>query len=362
MPSAAPEVTAARAAATVPPHRAWLRELVQLLFRSFPFHTEPGLRVFGTPGRSAPVFVTCNFDHTVRMVSRVLGRYDCYLLVAPTGGMNVWCASAGGHFGTDEVEAAIRLSNIEDFVDHHRLVLPRLAAPGVDTKELRRRTGWRAVFGPIEIGDLPAWLEGEFPHLVPDQVRFPARRRAAMGVGAALWPAGLIGFPAGLIEGWQTGLLAAVLGYLLSVLFALAYPYLPAEPGLRQAAALGGLLGAAAAGGAVVSGGAVAGPVFWGIALAALGLLIGLDFPSWSPTDVCKQQLLCFLYPATLAPAGFLPTVDEPACIDGCDICVRICPKGALTLNERSKAELIDPADCLSCYACVQQCPVDAIS
>lgn len=363
MPPAATRLTVTAAAAEgAPPRRAWLRDLVQLLFRSFPFQTEPGLRAFGRPSRLSPVFVTCNFDYTVRRVSRVLSRYDCYLLVAPTGGMNVWCASAGGHFGTDELEAAIRLSGIDDLVDHHQLVLPRLSAPGVDTKELRRRTGWRAVFGPIEIDDLPAWLDDRFPHLVPDQVRFPALRRVAMGTGAGLWPAGLIGLPAGLIAGWQAGLLAAALGYLLSVLFALAYPYLPGAPGLPHAIPLGVLLGAGAAGGAWASDAGVAAMVLWGIALAVLGLLIAMDFPSWSPTDVCKQQLLCFLYPATLAPAGFLPTVDEPACIDGCDICVRICPKGALMLNEASKATLTDAADCLSCYACVQQCPVDAIS
>lgn len=340
----------------------WAREAVQLLFRSFPFQTDVGLRTFGNPDRSSPVFVTCNFDHTVRRVSAVLRRYDCYLLVAPTGGMNVWCASAGGHFGTDEVEAAIRLSGIDDLTDHHRLVLPRLAAPGVDAKEVRRRTGWRVVFGPIEIDDLPAWLEERFPHLVADQVRFPAPRRIAMGVGAALWPAGLVGVPATFVGGWRAGLLTVALGYLLSVLFALCYPYLPGQPGLPHAVPLGAALGAAAAGAVWLDGGRVLPMVLWGVALAAMGVLIALDFPSWSPTDVCKQQLLCFLYPATLAPPGFLPTVDEPTCIDGCDICVKICPKGALTLNEASKATLTDPADCLSCYACVQQCPVEAIS
>ena len=124
----------------------------------------------------------------------------------------------------------------------------------------------------------------------------------------------------------------------------------------------GVLLGVGAAALVWGSGGAVFDIVFWAITLALMGILIGLDFPSWSPTDVCKQQLLCFLYPATLAPAGFLPTVDEPACIDGCDICVKICPKGAMTLQDNHKATLLDPDGCLSCYACVQQCPVDAIS
>ena len=339
-----------------------LRSAAQLVFRSFPFPTEPGLRIFGNPDRSSPVFVTSNFEHTVRVVSRVLRDLDCYLLVAPTGGVNVWCASAGGHFGADEIEAAIKLSGIDDLVDHHRLILPRLSAPGVDTKAVRSRTGWRVVFGPIEVEDLPDWLQESFPRLVADVVSFPVRRRIEMGVGAGLWPAVLLGVPGALIAGWQAGLITAALAYLVSIAFALAYPRLPTAPGLPQAIPLAALLGlAAAAAGWGVAGGVFA-PVFWGADLAAMGLLIGLDFPSWSPTDVCKQQLLCFLYPATLAPPGFLPVVDEPTCIDGCDICVKVCPKGAMSLKDNDKATLFDPAGCLSCYACVQQCPVDAIS
>jgi NAD-dependent dihydropyrimidine dehydrogenase PreA subunit len=339
-----------------------LRNAAQLIFRSFPFPAEPGLRVFGNPDRSSPVFVTCNFDYTVRLVSRVLRGIDCYLLVAPTGGVNVWCASAGGHFGVDEVEAAIKLSGIDQLVDHHRLVLPRLAAPGVNPKEVRSRTGWRVVFGPIEIDDLPGWLDDSFPRLVADEVTFGVRRRVEMGVGAGLWPAGLLGIPAALIAGWPAGLITVGLAYLISVLFALAYPRAPLAPGLPQALPLGGILATAGVAAAWTTGGGIFEMLFWGIALAVMGVLIGLDFPSWSPTDVCKQQLLCFLYPATLAPPGFLPVVNEETCIDGCDICVKICPKGALTLNDHAKATLPDPADCLSCYACVQQCPVDAIS
>lgn len=339
-----------------------VRSTGQLVFRSFPFPCEPGLRTFGTPDRKSPVFVTCNFDHTVRLVSRVLRGYDCYLLVAPTGGMNVWCASAGGHFGTDEVEAAIKLSDIGSLVDHHRLILPRLASPGVDPAEVRRRTGWGVSFGPIDIGDLPAWLAKGTRALTPDRVSFPLSTRVEMGIGAALWPAVLLGIPTALLGGWKAGVLTVALAYALSVAFAVGYPYFPLEPGLPQAFPTALLLGAGAALVAVAMGAGLLSVVLWGVALALMGLLIATDFPSWSPTDVCKQKLLCFLYPATLAPSGFLPVIDEPTCIDSCNVCVNVCPKGALVLNEASKATLIDPAGCISCYACVQQCPVDAIS
>lgn len=337
------------------------KDLAELTFRSFPFPIEPGLRRFGTPGRDAPVYLTCNFDYTVRLVSRVLADYDCYLLVAPTQGMNVWCASAGGHFGADEVEAAIKLSGIEKLVDHRRLILPRLATPGVNRRDVRHRTGWRVLFGPIEIAELPTWLEGSFPRLIPDRASFPLRRRVEMAVGAGLWPAAMFGVPTALVAGRRQGAAVGVLAYLSSAVFGVAYPLLPVEPGFPQAVPFGALLAAASSALGWRGKAAPRTMVLRATLFAAMGILIGLDFPSWTPTDACKEQLLCFLYPATLAPPGFLPEIDMQTCT-GCDICVKVCPKGALSLDENRKAVLSDVDACMSCYACAQQCPVDAIS
>jgi CO dehydrogenase/acetyl-CoA synthase gamma subunit (corrinoid Fe-S protein) len=77
--------------------------LAQTMFRFFPFPTETGLRVIGEPGPEAPVFLTCNFDLTVRRVTRALRELDCYLLVAPSKGINVWCSAAGGMFNAHSV-------------------------------------------------------------------------------------------------------------------------------------------------------------------------------------------------------------------------------------------------------------------
>ena len=48
----------------------WLMTVIQTVFRLFPFSTKTGLRTIGNPGRDAPVLITCNFDLTVRALSR----------------------------------------------------------------------------------------------------------------------------------------------------------------------------------------------------------------------------------------------------------------------------------------------------
>ena len=65
------------------------RTAIGTLFRLLPLPVEPGLRVFGHPNEKSPVFVTANFDLSVKRLTRYLKDLDCYLLVAPTGGINV---------------------------------------------------------------------------------------------------------------------------------------------------------------------------------------------------------------------------------------------------------------------------------
>jgi len=52
--------------------------------------------------------------------------------------------------------------------------------------------------------------------------------------------------------------------------------------------------------------------------------------------------------------------VDEDKCI-GCGICARICPYGAIKIHKRSKKALICDL-CGGAPECVKRCPVNAIS
>lgn len=50
--------------------------------------------------------------------------------------------------------------------------------------------------------------------------------------------------------------------------------------------------------------------------------------------------------------------VDEETCI-ACGACVDTCPVEAITMNEKAK---VNPDTCTECGTCVDECPVDAIS
>ena len=68
-------------------------EMLQTAFRLVPWPTQPGLRRVGAPGPFSPVIVTGNYDLTVRRVTRALRGVDAWLVVAPSGGINVGCAA-----------------------------------------------------------------------------------------------------------------------------------------------------------------------------------------------------------------------------------------------------------------------------
>lgn len=52
--------------------------------------------------------------------------------------------------------------------------------------------------------------------------------------------------------------------------------------------------------------------------------------------------------------------IDEEKCT-GCGICVDTCPLDTLRLNEKEKAYIAYPEDCMTCYLCEMSCAFDAI-
>ncbi len=143
------------------------------------YRIAPGLYALGEPDAQSPVIVTCNYKLTFDILRRDLAGHSCWLLVIETYGINVWCAAGKRSFSTAEVAARVRATGLERIVEHRRLVLPQLAAPGVAARKLRGLCGFGAVFGPVRSRDLPAFLGAGF-------TAEPSMRRAEFPLGERL--------------------------------------------------------------------------------------------------------------------------------------------------------------------------------
>jgi len=219
---------------------------IRLGYHRMDHKVEPGLYELGAPDRSSPVFVTSNYKLSFDALRSSLRETPSYLLVLDTKGINVWCAAGKGTFGTDEIEERIRAVGLKEVVDHRRLVLPQLGAPGVCAHEVKRRTGFTVEYGPVRAEDLPAYMAAGKATPEMRQVRFNLRDRAVLVPvemkNYLLW-AVLAAILASLLLGWA-GLAAVVVLFLTgTVLFPLLLPVLP----VKAFSAKGFILGAAVA-------------------------------------------------------------------------------------------------------------------
>lgn len=123
------------------------------------YKVDPGLYAVGTPAQDSPVLVTANYKMSFDALRKHLGGLSAWILVLDTQGINVWCAAGKGTFGTDELVARLASSGLDRIVSHRNLVLPQLGAPGIAMHEVRKRSGFKVIYGPIRSSDLPAFLD-----------------------------------------------------------------------------------------------------------------------------------------------------------------------------------------------------------
>jgi NAD-dependent dihydropyrimidine dehydrogenase PreA subunit len=341
-------------------------DVVQTLLRVLPFPCRTGLIRIGTPDRSAPVLLTCNFKLTVERVKRALDGVDAYLLVANSRGVNVWCAATGGLLTNHDVVSVLKTSGIEDLVDHREVILPHLAATGIEGKVVREKTGWKVAWGPVRADAIPAFLSrGLTATKAMRTVTFPRTARLEMAVAWAfpisllallllpLWPAGVLPL-AGLV--WAASLLIFMgfplyerylhvkgrnVGFVLFDFGARGVPLI-----------LWGffLLG-------LFAYGALAGELSWGFALRwsvaslAVLLILGLDLTGSTP-----------VYKSGLHEDRLLEIALDADRCKAAAFCERVCPKDVFEIDrERRLATLPRAQQCVQCGACIVQCPFDAL-
>jgi NAD-dependent dihydropyrimidine dehydrogenase PreA subunit len=341
--------------------------IVETLLRVFPLPAKTGLVKIGSPGSNSPVFLTCNYHLTVQRVKRALRSMDAYLLVANSRGINVWCAAAGGHFTNHSVISVLKTSGIERLVDHKTVVLPQLAATGIEARDIQEKTGWKVIWGPVYAGDITRFIAEELKK-TPEmrQVEFSWVQRIEMAVAWA-FP---ISFVADLIviPFWRQAipnltLLVWGLSFLIFLSFPLYSRWLHSD-GKRIGLVFfdfgrGGfqlILWLAIIIGLVVYSFA-AGYFAWGFILrwgfASLIVILMLSIDLAGSTPVYKSGLL--------EGSLFKITLDGEKC-RGAGFCESVCPRDCYELDKRRNIATIPRAErCIQCGACIVQCPFDAL-
>lgn len=118
----------------------------------------PGLYCTGTPGPDSPVLATANYKLSFDALRKELTGIDAWILVLDTRGINVWCAAGKGTFSTTELAYQIQQARLAERVSHREILLPQLGAVGVSALELKKISGFKGIFGPVQASDLPRFL------------------------------------------------------------------------------------------------------------------------------------------------------------------------------------------------------------
>jgi NAD-dependent dihydropyrimidine dehydrogenase PreA subunit len=335
--------------------------IAETLMRFIPVPCNPGLVKIGNPDRNAPVFLTCNYHLTVARVKKALHGMDCYLLVANSKGVNVWCAAAGGLLTNHDVVSVLKTSSIDQYVDHRVVVLPQLAAAGVEAAVVQKKTGWKIVWGPVYAKDIPLFIKNEMEKTqTMREVTFPLQHRIEMCAAWAFPISFILGLVISLL--WRESVLPVVGlvwglslgGYILFPVYGrwLKKPVFTVEFGRGgiQLAAWAGFIGVLLVYSRLVN--PLEGSILrWGIVSLVVVFVLGVDLMGSTPvykSGLCKERL-------------FTIVLDKKTC-KGAGVCEQVCPRGCYTVDKSAHTAAVIEDTCVQCGACIIQCPCDAVS
>jgi ferredoxin len=344
--------------------------IISKLIWLFPYPTKPRLIKIGNPTADSPVLVTCNFARTVEILKRVLRERDLYLLVAHSKGINVWCAAGGGHFTHHSIISIIKTSGIEGLVNHKKIILPQLGAPGIETRVLKERTGWKGIWGPVRADDIPAFIDNGMKKTEEMRtVEFPFVDRFGVAVGWVL-PFSIIALIIAFFINKAYALPIFSLMWISSFVVFLSFPlyeglliaplrrFGPIEYNFEFGGiqltfwvliTAGILLFTALVGSAdVIIWGFV---IRWGLITLVIVLFLSTELAGATPIYKSPSH----------EERTFAVKLDEEKC-KGTGICIDVCPRNCFELDKkRHKVAMPGAALCEKCAACIVQCPVDAL-
>jgi acetyl-CoA decarbonylase/synthase complex subunit gamma len=123
-----------------------------------PVAVEPGLKEFGTPNETSPVFFTTNFALTYYTVASDIenSKTSAYLIVVETEGSAVDSGVAGRKLTAEKVADAIKETGIEKKVNHRKIIIPGKASR--ISGEIEELSGWKVQVGPRDSSEIPKYI------------------------------------------------------------------------------------------------------------------------------------------------------------------------------------------------------------
>lgn len=123
------------------------------------FNIPPGLYALGAPDENSPVMISANYKMSFDRLRSSLDNMNIWILVIDTKGINVWCAAGKGTFGTDEIIGRIKSERLDRVVKHRKIIVPQLGAPGISAHEVKDKSGFRVIYGPVRAEDVKDFLK-----------------------------------------------------------------------------------------------------------------------------------------------------------------------------------------------------------
>ena len=125
------------------------------------YKIDPGLYTIGNPTSDSPVLVTANYKLTVNVLRAELEKFDIWLLVIDTRGINVWCAAGKGRSVPKRL-----LNKSRAVIFYQKLNTTNYSSSAwcirCQFMEALYESGFNVKFGPVRASDIPVYLQNNF--------------------------------------------------------------------------------------------------------------------------------------------------------------------------------------------------------
>lgn len=332
------------------------------ILRYFPVRHEGGLIKIGNPGPYSAVFVSGDYFSTAKRVIKSLNEHDCYLLIVDSAGINVWCAAGVGDLNEHKIADAVNACGLKNIVKHRTLILPQLAAVGINKKKLNKECGFNVKWGPANLSDIKEFIENGLESTKKMRlVRFMLRDRLSLALGQLFnyYFFYVYYFIFTLIFGTQYNhqalFVAIVLFYTISAtVFIFLMPFKWPASNILFASIIPfcGIFIYVF----MINPSANEMLPFYLASTAVVTLLICMDMIG--STVFYKSTVTHWL--TTFSNRSLFQPKINADCIQ-CEACLLVCPKGLISKNGDDMMEIDLCKECCECLACVKQCPNEAI-